>query len=132
MQRILIHPPFADPTQPYLSLPTLKGWLRQKRLDARVLDLNVEAIHWLLRAGTAQNRWQELGEYLHRYVTRNPGDLAVRFAFAGVLLRDERIEAARREYETLQMLAPDYDGLEQLGQAIAGKQAVLLTEAAQS
>jgi len=47
MERLLIHPPFADPTQPYLSLPTLKGYLRARGLDARVMDLNVEAAHWL-------------------------------------------------------------------------------------
>jgi radical SAM superfamily enzyme YgiQ (UPF0313 family) len=47
MEHLLIHPPFADPTQPYLSLPTLKGALRARGLDARVLDLNVEAAHWL-------------------------------------------------------------------------------------
>lgn len=44
---VLLHPPFADPTQPYLSLPTLKGHLRQRGLDARVVDLNVEAVHYL-------------------------------------------------------------------------------------
>ena len=49
MERLLLHPPFADPTQPYLSLPTLKGYLRSKGLDARVLDLNVEATHWLFQ-----------------------------------------------------------------------------------
>lgn len=98
-----------------------------------VLDENPddhEAIHWLLRAGTAQNRWSELSEQLLRYVMRNPGDVAVRFALAGVLLRSERVDAARREYDALQTLAPGYDGLDQLGQAIAGKQAVILTEAA--
>ena len=47
MERILIHPPFADPTQPYLSLPSLKGHLRARGLDARVVDLNVEAAHHL-------------------------------------------------------------------------------------
>lgn len=47
MERLLLHPPFADPTQPYLSLPTLKGWLRARGMDATVLDLNVEAAHWL-------------------------------------------------------------------------------------
>jgi hypothetical protein len=47
MQRLLIHPPFADPTQPYVALPTLKGHLRSKGLDARVLDLNLESVHWL-------------------------------------------------------------------------------------
>lgn len=93
---------------------------------------DAEAIHWLLRAGTAQNRWQELGEQLHRYLTRNSDDLAVRFAFAGVLLRDERVEEARREYDALQRLAPGYDGLEELGRAIAGKEAVIAMEAASS
>ena len=34
MERLLIHPPFADPTQPYLSLPALKGYLRSRQLDA--------------------------------------------------------------------------------------------------
>lgn len=52
MQNLLIHPPFADPTQPYLSLPTLKGALCARGLDARVLDLNVEAAHWLFEHET--------------------------------------------------------------------------------
>ena len=108
---------------------TQGAWERFLEVLAENPD-DAEAIHWLLRAGTAQNRWQELSEQLHQYVTRNPGDIAVRFAFAGVLLRGEQIEMARREYETLQTLAPGYDGLDQLGQMIAGKQALLLTEAA--
>ncbi len=52
MERLLIHPPFADPTQPYLSLPTLKGHLRSKGLEARVIDLNIEAVHYLFRKET--------------------------------------------------------------------------------
>jgi GT2 family glycosyltransferase/Flp pilus assembly protein TadD/2-polyprenyl-3-methyl-5-hydroxy-6-metoxy-1,4-benzoquinol methylase len=84
-----------------------------------------EAIHWLLRAGTAQNRWQELGEYLRSYATRNPGDLAARFAFASVLFRAEHIEEARGEYDALCKVDPNYDGLSQLGQAIAGREAAL-------
>jgi radical SAM superfamily enzyme YgiQ (UPF0313 family) len=60
MERLLIHPPFADPTQPYLSLPTLKGYLREHGLDARVLDLNVEAVHWLL----APERVRDLAHHL--------------------------------------------------------------------
>ncbi len=91
-----------------------------------------EAIHWLLRAGTAQNRWQELGEHLHLYTARNPGDLAARFAFTSVLLRGEQIEAARREYDALCKLDPQYDGLGQLGQAIGGREAALAMEAASS
>lgn len=61
MQRLLIHPPFADPTQPYLSLPTLKGYLRSRRLDARVLDLNLEAAHWLFRPETLREMATAMG-----------------------------------------------------------------------
>ncbi|MFZ1985552.1 MAG: radical SAM protein [Desulfatitalea sp.] len=43
-----VYPPFADPTQPYLSLPYLKGSLRARGLDATVVDLNVAAAHHLL------------------------------------------------------------------------------------
>ena len=91
-----------------------------------------EAIHWLLRAGTVQNRWAELSQQLRGYVSRNPGDLAVRFALAGVLVRGEQVEAARQEYDILRALTPTYDGLAELGKAIAGKEAVLEMEAAQS
>ncbi|MFO0698012.1 MAG: glycosyltransferase [Nitrospira sp.] len=93
---------------------------------------DAEAIHWLLRAGTVQNRWQELAEQLRRYVARNQQDVATRFAFASVLLRGDQVEAARREYDTLFTIAPNYDGLEELGRAIAGREAVLATEAASS
>lgn len=93
---------------------------------------DAEAIHWLLRAGTAQNRWQELGEHLQRYTAGNPEDLAARFAFTSVLLRGEQIEAARREYDALCKVDPHYNGLGQLGQAIAGREAALAMEAASS
>ena len=93
---------------------------------------DAEAIHWLLRAGTAQNRWQELGEQLRSYVVRNPEDVATRFAFVSVLLRAEQIEAARREYDVLRQIAPRYDGLDELGRAITGREAALALEAASS
>lgn len=89
-----------------------------------------EAIHWLLRAGTAQNRWEELADHLCSYVTKNPRDLAIRFALASVLLRGDQIEAARREYDALRTDAPAYDGLDQLGQMIAGREAPLTMGAA--
>lgn len=93
---------------------------------------DAEAVHWLLRAGTAQNRWDEVSRYLRKYLLRNPADLAVRFALAGVLVRGEEIEAAQKEYDTLRALAPTYDGLSELGQAISRKQAVSTMEAAHS
>lgn len=93
---------------------------------------DAEAVHWLLRAGTAQNRWAELSSHLRQYVSRNPGDLAVRFALAGVLARAERIDEARREHDALQAIAPEFDGLAALGRVIAGKETVLAMEAAQT
>jgi GT2 family glycosyltransferase/Flp pilus assembly protein TadD len=93
---------------------------------------DAEALHWLLRAGTEQNRWDELSRYLREYLLRNPGDLAIRFALGGVLVRGEQIEAARHEYETLRALAPTFDGLSELGQAISAKQAVSVMETARS
>lgn len=63
----LIYPPFADPTQPYLALPALKGHLRARGFDATVVDLNVEAVHYLLGenyirelAGKIGSRFREL------------------------------------------------------------------------
>ena len=35
MNAILINPPFADPTQPYVALPTLKGHLRARAAGGR-------------------------------------------------------------------------------------------------
>jgi anaerobic magnesium-protoporphyrin IX monomethyl ester cyclase len=67
VRNLLIHPPFADPTQPYVSLPVLKGHLRAKGLDADILDVNVEAANWLLApatlaelAGKLEARWKAL------------------------------------------------------------------------
>ena len=93
---------------------------------------DAEAIHWLLRAGTAQNRWDELSRHLRKYLLRNPADLAIRFALAGALVRGKQIESASLEYETLRALAPTFDGLNELGQAISRKQAVSTMEAAHS
>ncbi len=47
MERILLFPPFADPTQAYASLPALKGYLRSRGLDVRALDLNAAAARYL-------------------------------------------------------------------------------------
>lgn len=44
----LIYPPLADPTQPYGSLPLLKGYLRARGLDATLVDMNLAAAHQLL------------------------------------------------------------------------------------
>lgn len=110
---------------------TQGAWERFLEVLAEHPD-DAEAIHWLLRAGTAQNRWQELSDHMRKFLSRNPADLAVRFALAGVLVRGEQIEAARREYEALHALAPTYDGLIDLGQIISGKEAALGMETTHS
>lgn len=61
MESLLIHPPFADPTQPYLSLPTLKGHLRSRKLDARVVDLNIEAAHFLFDRENMEDLARRIG-----------------------------------------------------------------------
>ena len=110
---------------------TQGAWAQFLQVLAEYPD-DAEAIHWLLCAGTAQNRWDELGRHLRKYLLRNPADLAIRFALAGVLVRGDEIEAAQQEYDTLRTLAPTYDGLIELGQAIARKHAVSTMEAAHS
>ncbi len=61
----LLYPPFADPTQPYGALPALKGYLRAGARQAEVIDLNVEAAHFLLAP---------------RHIAATAGRLAERFS----------------------------------------------------
>ena len=91
---------------------------------------DADAIHWLIRAGTAQNRWEDLRLQLRAYVLRNPRDLATRFALAGVLLRADQIEEARREHDILRASDPTYDGLKELEEAIVRKETVLAMDGA--
>jgi GT2 family glycosyltransferase/tRNA A-37 threonylcarbamoyl transferase component Bud32 len=77
-----------------------------------------EILHWLLRAGTMLEQWETLQHRLVQFSERNPGDLAARFALAGVLIRRNQPELAKREYHRLRLLAPSYEGLEELGCAV--------------
>lgn len=79
---------------------------------------DAETLHWLLRAGTALKRWEQLEPVLSRYVSRNPGDLSLRFALAGVFLRLNRWTDARREHDSVRLLDPAFDGLSELASAI--------------
>ncbi len=45
----LVYPPTCDPTAPYLSLPTLAGWLRSHGVEVLPVDANVEAFDALLQ-----------------------------------------------------------------------------------
>lgn len=42
MRVALIYPPSADPTAPYLSVPTLSAWLRKHAVEVSPIDANVE------------------------------------------------------------------------------------------
>jgi hypothetical protein len=86
---------------------------------------DAEAFHWLLRAGTVLQRWEQLEPVLSQYVSRNPGDLSLRFALAGVFLRFNRWEDARREHDSIRLLDQDFDGLSQLASAIVEQEPVL-------
>jgi O-antigen biosynthesis protein len=79
---------------------------------------DAETLHWLLRAGTALQRWEQLEPVLSRFVSRNPGDLSLRFALAGVFLRLNRRTDARHEHDSIRLLDPVFDGLSQLASAI--------------
>ena len=79
---------------------------------------DAETLHWLLRAGTVLQRWEQLEPVLSQYVSRNPGDLSLRFALAGVFLRLTRWADARHEYDSIRMLDSAFDGLSELASAI--------------
>ncbi len=89
---------------------------------------DAEAIHWLIRAGTLLARWDELSDRLTTYLARNPADLGARFALCGVLVRVERLDRARQEYDRLRALDPSYDGLDELEQRIAAKDSVIVSD----
>ncbi len=66
MKIALIYPPTCDPTAPYLSVPTLTGYLRAHGVEVRPIDANVEAYSRLLSretltvlAGRVERRWSE-------------------------------------------------------------------------
>jgi len=79
---------------------------------------DAETLHWLLRAGTALQRWEQLEPVLSQYVSRNPGDLSLRFALAGVFLRLNRWTDAKREHDSIRLLDQAFDGLSELATAI--------------
>jgi Flp pilus assembly protein TadD len=85
---------------------------------------DAEAIHWLLRAGSVCGSWVELSERLQGFVSRNPADLSVRYALAGVFIRSGQTGAAQQEYRTLCTLAPSYEGLEELARALSTQDAL--------
>ncbi len=45
---VLVYPPTADPTAPYLALPSLAASLRQRGIEVVLLDANLEGWEWVL------------------------------------------------------------------------------------
>lgn len=56
----LLFPPFADPTWPYVALPTLKGYLAERGIGVSLRDYNIEGLHFLLAAETMAGWRQKL------------------------------------------------------------------------
>lgn len=95
-----------------------RAWAQITALCAQQPD-DEECLHWLLKCGTLLQRWDALASQLSSFVARNPGNMAMRFALAGVLLRAGRRADAQREYDCLQVLAPAFEGLDELAKQLA-------------
>jgi GT2 family glycosyltransferase/Flp pilus assembly protein TadD len=87
-----------------------------------------ECMHWLLRCGTALERWDAVASRLSTFLARNPGNVPMRFAYAGVLLRNGRRTDAQREYETLRVLAPTFEGMSDLATQLGETEARLVPD----
>lgn len=77
-----------------------------------------ECMHWLLRCGTALERWEAIRTRLVAFLVRNPGNMALRFALAGVFLRSGQRAEAQREYDMLRILDPALEGLDELAREL--------------
>jgi thioredoxin-like negative regulator of GroEL len=75
---------------------------------------NIDAIHCLIQAGTALQRWESLGNHLAQFVERNPADCDMRFALAGVQFRAGYFEKAKEHLTWLRLMKPELEGLEDL------------------
>lgn len=95
-----------------------KAWHICRHLSVEYPD-DQEVLHWLLRVGVSLGRWEPLSDDLERYIARNPSDLSARFASAGTLLRLGRVEAARKEYDTIRVLNPGFEGLDDLAKGLS-------------
>jgi thioredoxin-like negative regulator of GroEL len=87
-----------------------------------------ECMHWLLRCGTALERWEGISARLTTFLVRNPGNMALRFALAGVFLRSGRRAEAQREYDMLRALDPAMEGLDELATKMAEPAAHVVPE----
>ncbi len=89
-----------------------------------------ECMHWLLKCGTMLQRWEALAARLASFVARNPGNIAMRFALAGVLLRAGRRADAQREYDWLRAMVPTFEGMDELAKQLAESERLVPNHAA--
>lgn len=89
-----------------------------------------ECMHWLLKCGTMLQRWDALAARLASFVARNPGNIAMRFALAGVLLRAGRRADAQREYDWLRAMVPTFEGMDELAKQLAESERLVPNHAA--
>ncbi len=94
------------------------AWSHAVALCANEPD-DEECMYWMLKCGTALERWDVVSSRLATFLARNPGNVAMRFALAGVLLRSGRRGDAQREYERLLVLAPTFEGMDELAKQLA-------------
>ena len=78
-----------------------------------------ECMQWMLKCGTTLQRWDALASSLATFLARNPGNIPMRFALAGVLLRAGRRADARREYDWLRAIVPTFEGMDELAKHLA-------------
>ena len=78
-----------------------------------------EIVHWVLRTACIREAFADAVPFLVRHLQEQPANASVRFAYAGLLMRLNRLEEATAEYETLRETAPDFDGLADLETALA-------------
>lgn len=78
---------------------------------------DAEVAQWLLRATVATERWSEAAEHLDRYLSLQPDDEAIRFAFASVNARLGRWQLARTQHLHLRSHS-SIRGIEDLGRMI--------------
>ncbi|MGB4888761.1 MAG: tetratricopeptide repeat protein, partial [Nitrospira sp.] len=103
------------------------AWSQLMALCANEPD-DEECMHWLLRCGTMLQRWEAVASRLAAFVARNPGNVAMRFALAGVLLRSGRRGDAQREFERLRALSPTFEGMDELARQLAEAEGQLVPD----
>ncbi len=94
-----------------------EAWTQFKQVLSQDPD-SLEAIRCLIQVGTGLERWDSLFHQLSHFVERNPAASDIRFALAGVAVRAGHLEKTREQLSWFQLIKPDYEGLEDLANAL--------------